>query len=72
MYESILKVATGDPEFEFKVRNTPYPLTHEVKYYIRTADTGAVIFFTAIAYSVMITNTISYLVIERLSMLKHV
>ena len=30
MYESILKVATGDPEFEFKTKSTPYPLTHEL------------------------------------------
>jgi len=27
MYESILKVATGNPNFEFKVRSTAYPLT---------------------------------------------
>jgi len=30
MYESILKVATDDPNFEFKTRSTPYPLTHEI------------------------------------------
>jgi hypothetical protein len=27
MYESILKVATGDPDFKFKLRNTPFPPT---------------------------------------------
>jgi hypothetical protein len=26
MYESILKVATEDPEFEFKVRTSGYPI----------------------------------------------
>jgi hypothetical protein len=26
MYEAILKTAVGDPNFEFKVRSTPYPL----------------------------------------------
>ena len=26
MYESILKVANDDPEFEFKLKVTPYPL----------------------------------------------
>ena len=31
MYESILKLATGDPEFEFKTKSTPYPLTYELK-----------------------------------------
>jgi len=29
MYESILKVATSDPEFEFRTRSTPYPLSYE-------------------------------------------
>jgi len=28
MYESILKVANDNPEFEFKVRNTPYPVLY--------------------------------------------
>jgi hypothetical protein len=27
MYEAVLKTALRDPEFEFKVRTTPYPLT---------------------------------------------
>jgi len=27
MYEQILKAATQDPNFEFKVRLTPYPAT---------------------------------------------
>ena len=27
MYELILKVATGNPNFDFKVRSTAYPLT---------------------------------------------
>jgi hypothetical protein len=31
MYESILKVATGDDDFEFKVRNTPMPITNAVR-----------------------------------------
>ena len=26
MYEAVLKMAIKDPEFEFKTRNTPYPL----------------------------------------------
>ena len=72
MYESILKVATQDPDFEFKTRSTPYPPTYEMKRRIATSDAGAIIFFSAIAYSIVITVTISYLVVERVSQLKHV
>lgn len=72
MYESILKVATGDPEFEFKTRSTPYPITYEIKRRTATSDAGAIIFFAAIAYSIVITVTISYLVVERTTQLKHV
>jgi len=31
MYESIMTQATGDKDFKFKVRNTPFPITNEVK-----------------------------------------
>lgn len=65
MYESILKVATNDPEFEFKTRTVPYPPTYEQQRRIATSDAGSIIFFAAIAYSIVITVTISYLVVER-------
>ena len=72
MYESILKTATQDPEFEFTTRSSPYPPTYEMKRRIATSDAGSIIFFSAIAYSIVITVTISYLVVERVSQLKHV
>lgn len=72
MYESILKVATKDPEFEFKTRTTPYPMTYEQERRIATSDAGSIIFFAAIAYSIIITVTVSYLVVERSTQLKHV
>ena len=72
MYESILKVALDDPEFEFKTRSTPYPLTYEVTKRVRTGDAGTVIFFASIAFSLVITITVSYLVVERVTQLKHV
>ncbi len=65
MYDAILKTATDDPEFEFVTRSTAYPLTNEVKKRVKTGDAGTVIFFSAIAYSIVITITISYLVVER-------
>lgn len=72
MYESILKVANDDPGFEFKTRVTPYPLTNEIEKRVKTADAGSIIFFSAISYSIVITVTVSYLVVERVSQLKHV
>ena len=72
MYESILKTATDDPEFEFKTRLTAYPPTYELTRRQRTGDAGSIIFFTAIAYGIFITITTSYLVVERTSQLKHV
>ena len=72
MYESILKVATDDPEFEFKTRSTPYPLTYEIRKRVKTGDASQIIFFSAIAYSIVITVTMSYLVVERTTQLKHI
>ena len=72
MYESILKTATGDPEFEFRTRSTPYPVSNELRVRSKTGDAGSIIFFSAIAYSIIITLIVSYLVIERVSQLKHV
>ena len=67
MYESILKTATGDPEFEFKTRSTAYPVNYELKRRPATGDAGSIIFFSAIAYSIVITIMVSYLVVERVS-----
>jgi hypothetical protein len=71
MYESILKVATGDPDFKFKLRSTTYPPTYEFLYRTEAVGAGIIIFVTAIAYSVMITSVVSYLVVERKEGLKH-
>ena len=72
MYESILKTATNDTEFEFKTRSSGLPVMHEIWYRIKTSDSGTIIFFSAIAFSILITVTISYVVVERESMLKHI
>ena len=71
MYESILKVATNDPVFKFKVRSTPYPPTLLVKLKDNITSTSTVIFVSAIAYSMIITSVVSYLVVERTNGLKH-
>ena len=62
MYESILKVANNDPEFEFKLTNKPYPILWERLKGVQVFDGGTIVFFSAIAYSLLCTVTISYLV----------
>ena len=71
MYESILKTATQDPNFKFKVRLTTYPPTQAIKAVRETSNSGIIVLMTAIAYSMMITSIVSYLVVERISGLKH-
>lgn len=71
MYESLLKFATDDPYFSFKVKSVPYPPTNYIKIRLTRTNVGVIIFLTAITYSMMITSVVSYLVVERVSGLKH-
>lgn len=71
MYESILKEATNDPEFSFKVRNTPYPPVSSYIENWQAINSSLIVFVTAIGYSVSITAIVSYLVVERRDGLKH-
>jgi len=71
MYESILKTATKNPDFRYKVRSTPYPLTDFWKVRFIVTDASSVVFMTSIAFSMIITAVISYIVVERVNGLKH-
>jgi len=67
MYESIMKVSTGDPNFKFKLRSTPFPPTSEVKYRMSSLNAGMIVFYTAISYGVILATIVSYIVVERKS-----
>lgn len=71
MYESILKTALQDPDFKFTLRSSPYPVTDIIRMRMEAFNSGLVVFITAIGFSVMLTGVVSYLVIERMSGLKH-
>jgi ATP-binding cassette subfamily A (ABC1) protein 3 len=71
MYESVLKTATDDPNFKFKIRSIPYPPTYEVKIRYNGPNIATIIFLSSITYSMMITAVVSYLVVERINGLKH-
>ena len=51
MYESILKTANDDKDFEFKVRSTAYPVVKEVKTETDKIEASIIVFIMAIAYS---------------------
>jgi len=55
MYEAILKTATGDKDFELKTRLTPYPVTSDVKNRSMKGNAAKIVFFTAVAYGMMLT-----------------
>ena len=57
-----MKVANNDPDFEFKVTSRPYPILWERLKGVKVFDGGTIVFFAAIAYSLLCTVTISYLV----------
>jgi hypothetical protein len=56
MYESILTLATDDKDFKFKVRNSPYPITNEVKKRKSQGNAAVVIFMTAVAYGMLLAT----------------
>jgi hypothetical protein len=58
MYESILRVATDDKDFQFKARITPYPVTYEVKNRSVKGNAAKVVFFAAVAYGMMLTQIV--------------
>jgi hypothetical protein len=71
MYESILKVATGDPDFKYTLKSTPFPPTFEFNFKFTGFTSGLIVLYTAISYSTLLTTVVSYLVQERIAGLKH-
>ena len=72
MYEALLKKSTGNPDFKFKVRNTPFPDTNALKERKTGTDAGSVLFTTAITYSMILTTICGFCVAERVNRLKHI
>jgi len=71
MYESILKFATNNPKFSFKLRSTPYPPTNFVKVRLANTSAASIVFIGGVAYAMLITSIVSYLVVDRLEGFKH-
>ena len=70
MYESILKVANDDKDFEYKVRSTAYPVIEETRMNIAQIKASMDVFLMTIAYSQIISIIVGQLVDERVSRMK--
>ena len=71
MYESILKTATSNPDFNFKVRSTPYPPTRFILDRVVVSATNSVLIQIAISYGIILSAIATYIVLERTNGLKH-
>lgn len=71
MYESIIKQATGNTNFKFKIRSTPYPPTTRLQLRINGEELNAILIQMSIAISIILMGIARYLVAERNSGLKH-
>ena len=71
MYESILKTATDNQDFKFKVRSTPYPPTRFILDRVVVSATNSVLIQIAISYGIILSGIATYIVLERTNGLKH-
>lgn len=70
MYESILKTSTGNPNFKFKVTNTPFPITARLKARAASASGMFVVFVVGIAFALIPAAIVSTVLNEREKNLK--
>lgn len=65
MYESILKTASGEPNFQFRVVNEPFPILQ--KYRDQEAETSAIslLFVLAIGFSMLPATIVGAVMTER-------
>ena len=70
MYESILKTANNDKDFEFKVRSTSYPVMKEVEEDTVRMEASVIVFIMAIAYSQFLSIIVGNLTEDRISRIK--
>ena len=71
MYEAILKSATGNPNFKFKVTTAPYPVSEVLKSRSRSANAIFICLVAGIGFSLLPASAIGNIVQEREKGLKH-
>lgn len=71
MYQAILRVATGDPNFTFSVTSTPFPIYQQFKDIEEAASSYDFVFMSAIAMALIPCVMVQFILNERELRLKH-
>jgi hypothetical protein len=72
MYEAILKKATNNTDFKFKVRNTPQPWSHVIQERKDGTNAGTITTVFGLCYALLLTTICANVVHERVHRLKHI
>lgn len=62
MYESILKSATGNNNFKFKLITTPFPITQNLRNRAASANGVFIVFVVSIGFALIPAAIISFIV----------
>lgn len=71
MYESILRTATGKPDFQFKLVTNPYPVLQKYKDAERKTSVASLLFVLAIGFVILPATIVGQIMSEREQNLKH-
>jgi ATP-binding cassette subfamily A (ABC1) protein 3 len=71
MYESILRTATGEPDFQFKLVTKPYPVLQKYKDAERKTSVASLLFVLAIGFCILPATIVGHIMAEREQNLKH-
>ena len=71
MYESILRTATGQEYFQFKLVTSPFPIGQEYKDKEKETSVASLLFVVAVGFSLIPATLIGQVMHERESGLKH-
>ena len=71
MYQSILRVATDDPNFNFDVTTQPYPIFQQFKDLEEASNAYDYVFMTAIALALIPCVMVQFILQERELRVKH-
>ena len=71
MYESIIRLATGDPKLKFTTVNSPWPLPKYLQEQEKAVSSIFLVFVITISFALMQASTIAFICHEKERKLKH-
>ena len=71
MYQSILKLATGNPDYEFDVSTKAFPVTYNLSKRSAQVNGVFIVFVISIGFALIPASIISFIVYEKEKNLKH-